>query len=815
MDSPQLAVTGETAACARRVQVEVEGAVQGVGFRPFVYRLASELGLAGWIRNTPRGVELELEGPVPALEALVRELRLAPPARAVVRELREVWGEARGLAGLRILPSERQGERVAGVLPDLATCDACMADIGLMPGSNGADDRRFGYPFTNCTDCGPRFSIIRAVPYDRSNTTMAAFELCPACRAEYEDPLDRRFHAQPTACPDCGPTVWLEPAGAEWRGGANLPPAAPRGAAAIAAAAAAIRQGAIVALKGLGGFHLVVAATDEEAVARLRRRKRRPAKPLAVMVRDLEMARAICDVPAEAAALLRSPEAPIVLLPRAAGRGAIQLAESVAPGNPYLGVMLPYTPLHHLLLAELDAPVVATSGNRSDEPICTSGAEARERLAGIADLFLLHDRPIERPVDDSVVQLAAGEARPIRRSRGYAPQPVQLPAAVPPILAVGGELKNVIALSRARDVYLSQHIGDLESVEAQRAFERAIADLQRLLDVTPIAIAHDLHPDYASSRWATRRRPAGEPAPLLIPVQHHHAHLAACLADSGAGGRALGVVWDGTGLGVDGTIWGGEFLLGDAAACRRVARLRPFRLPGSDAAVREPRRVALALLHAGWRGDVLGRLERSGAAGAFAEPELGVLLRMLDAGVNAPWTTSMGRLFDATASLLGIAQRVTFEGEAAMALEWAVDMHETGAYSIPVVRVAGGDDESPAAADACDGAAACLLELDWRPAVEELLADRAAGVGVPVAAARFHNGLVNAIAQVAERVGEERVALTGGCFQNRVLLERATARLSALGFEPLLHRQVPANDGGLALGQVAVAAARLGGVQGR
>jgi hydrogenase maturation protein HypF len=774
-------------------------------------------------------VTLEVEGPVAALERFLQVVRTAPPPRAVVREVREAWLADSGMDQLRIVPSEAGGERLAAVLPDLATCDACLDDIGAGPTGAAGADRRLGYPFTNCTDCGPRFSIIRALPYDRPHTTMAGFQLCPACQAEYQDPLDRRFHAQPTACPDCGPRLTLVEADH---------PAAARahGRSALAGAAAAIRAGRVVAVKGLGGFHLMVDAADDAAVRRLRDRKRRPTRPLAIMAPGLDAARELCAVSEDAAALLAAPEAPIVLLPR---RPGAPVAESVAPGNPYLGVMLPYTPLHHLLMAAVGRPLVATSGNLSDESICIDNDEALDRLGAIADIFLLHDRPIERPVDDSVVQWLDGAPSLLRRARGYAPLPIRLDGdgrvegAGAAILAVGGQMKNAVALARGDDVFLSQHVGDLDSAESQGVFERVVADFLRLYEVTPAATAHDLHPDYAATRWAVEWGP-GE----RIPVQHHHAHLAACLADAGEPGPALGVVWDGTGLGPDGTIWGGEFLLGDAAGYRRVAHLRPFRLPGGDAAVKEPRRVALALLHAAagaslgagvgagvgpgmgggaWdSGSAVDWLGRTPAGQAFEPAELRLTQRMLDTGFQAPWTTSAGRLFDGVASLMGLRQRVDHEGEAAMALEYAVGDTANGTgeagvvgYTLPLVAAGGAGGAGAAGSSSGDDDARPPWVVDWAPALAELMADVDAGVPSEVVAARFHAGLIAAMLAVAERVGCERVALTGGCFQNRVLADGAAAALRRRGFRPLLHRRVPPNDGGLALGQVAVAAAML------
>lgn len=762
--------------------------MQGVGFRPFVWRLATELGVTGWVRNDVRGVEVEAEGPAAALETFRRRLEAEAPPRAVVRGVSAAWLPALGFSEFEIRGSDGLGEKVVSVLPDLATCPDCLREM------RDPSDRRHRYPFLNCTGCGPRFTIVRALPYDRPNTTMSAFALCPACRGEYEDPRDRRFHAQPTACPACGPRLALWDAS-----GKTLA----EGDAALLAAARALRSGEIVAVKGLGGFHLCCDARDAAAVARLRERKVRRAKPLALLVKDLDAARALCEVTEAAALWLLSPEAPILLLPRLPGA---PVAPNVAPESTRLGVMLPATPLHHLLLSEADAPLVATSGNLSDEPIATDEREALARLGGIADLFLVNDRPVERHVDDSVAWLVGDDLGLLRRARGFAPLPVPVAGTLPPLLAVGAHLKNAVALGLGGEVVLSQHVGDLETPEALGAFERVIADLLRLWEAAPVAIAHDLHPDYLSTRWA-RRAAAGDesegplpPALLaaaragrlrLVPVQHHHAHLASCLAENGAEGPALGVTWDGTGYGTDGTVWGGELLLGDAAGFARVASLRPFRLPGGEAAVREPRRSALALLLALLGPSALSRTDLAPVA-AFTEAERALLDRMVATGAHSPATTSAGRLFDGVAALLGLHPRSAFEGEAAMALEARADPDERGAYPFPLVPAA--DESSPAL-------------LDWRPLLHALLEDGARGVPVPVRSARFHNALVEGIAAAARAAGSPRVALSGGCFQNRLLLERTRERLAADGFEVLTHRLVPPNDGGLALGQVTVAAA--------
>jgi len=764
------------AAAPARVRLYVRGTVQGVGFRPFVYRLAHELGLTGWVGNDPAGVVIEVEAGEPELARFRERLRGEAPPHAAIVDLREQRIPVVGQPGFEIRASRAAGEPTALVLPDLATCDACLAEL------YDAADRRHGYPFINCTHCGPRFTIVRALPYDRPNTTMAGFVLCPGCGSEYRDPEDRRFHAQPNACPVCGPHLRL----LDSEGVALTPAGDDR--AAVEAAALAIADGRIVAVKGIGGFLLLCAAGNGPAVHALRQRKHRPRKPFAVMARDLAAAAAIVEVNAEAAALLAGADAPIVLLPR---RPNAAVVPEVAPGNPYLGVMLPCAPLLHLLLAHTHGPVVATSGNLSEEPICIAEEEALVRLHGIADIFLSHDRPIQRHVDDSVAWIVNGQARLLRRARGHAPLPIRLAEPVRPLLAVGAQLKNAVAVARGRDAFLSQHIGDLETPESQQAFTAVIGDLLSFYAVEPLAIAHDLHPDYSATAWAASVGAELPGRPVLFAVQHHHAHLASCLADNGATGTALGVIWDGTGLGTDGTIWGGEFLRGDAAGFQRVAHFRPFRLPGGDAAVVEPARVALSLLHQLFGDDVFD-LDLPALA-RMPEGKRRVLQRMLAAAVNSPLTSSAGRLFDGVAAMLDLIGTASYEGEAAMALEFAVAPEETGRYHLPMLEPG---------------------ELDWRPALRELLADLRAGVERGRIAARFHNALVHAAVTVAERAGERRVALSGGCFQNRVLTERLAAALRARSFEVLEHRQVPPNDGGIALGQIAVAAARLRAAEG-
>ena len=577
----------------KRLRMEIRGAVQGVGFRPFVYRLATGLGLSGWVLNDIRGVFLEVEGDLELLSAFRERILSEAPPRARIQGLNESWLDPIGYEGFQIRTSDAKGTKTVLILPDIATCQDCLTEI-LDP-----ENRRYLYPFTNCTNCGPRFTIVRDLPYDRPNTTMRGFALCQECRAEYENPLDRRFHAQPTACPACGPQL------AAWtRSGEVLA----RGDEALAVAADVLLRGDVLACKGLGGFHLMCDARNEAAVGRLRARKAREDKPFALMVRDLAAARSLAEISPAAAALLESAEAPIVLLPRL---GEEAVARAVAPGRPELGLMLPATPLHHLLLRAASAPLVATSGNLSEEPICTDELEALSRLAGMVDVFLVHDRPIERHADDSVVRIAAGAPRVLRRARGYAPLPVPVAEELPVILAVGAHMKTAVALSVGRQVFLSQHIGDLETPEAMNAFRRVIADFLRLYEARPALVAHDLHPGYPSTLWAEEWAVThGIPS---LAVQHHHAHLVSCLAENGAPGPALGVTWDGTGYGTDGTVWGGEFLRGDAGGFTRFAHLRPFRLPGGEGGVErlDDRREGQLCL------ELLGHRRGAGAAGGI------------------------------------------------------------------------------------------------------------------------------------------------------------------------------------------------------
>jgi hydrogenase maturation protein HypF len=759
-----------------RLKVIVRGAVQGVGFRPFVYRLASELKLKGWVSNSSQGVFAELEGPRTALDEFSIRLRKEKPPRAIIQSLESSFLDAIGYSGFEITESKAAGDKSALILPDIATCLDCLREVFDLT------NRRFRYPFTNCTNCGPRFSIIEALPYDRTNTSMKKFMMCPDCEREYRDPLDRRFHAQPNACPRCGPQLQL------WdKNGRTLSEKDD----ALQRATDAIRSGKIVALKGIGGFQLIVDACNGAAVVRLRERKHREEKPFALMYPSLDAVRADCEVSGLEERALVSPESPIVLVKRDHWAGQAngsasrlhQLAEAVAPRNPNLGVMLPYSPLHHLLMRELGFPIVATSGNLTDEPICIDEHEALQRLHGLADLFLVHNRPIVRHVDDSIVRVICDRETVLRRARGYAPLPIAVRSKIEnreskTVLAVGAHLKNTVALKIDNNVFISQHIGDLETKQAYSAFQHSIQDLPRLYDARIDIVVCDMHPDYLSTKFATQ---LGLPNK---PIQHHLAHVVACMAENEIEPPALGVAWDGTGYGLDGTIWGGEFLLvkGDGSF-ERVAHFRQFRLPGGDRAIKEPRRSALGVLY-----EIFG----DGAWGFpplvadLSEQEKSLLRQILEKQINAPLTSSVGRLFDAVAALLGLRQTSSFEGQAAMELEFTRQGGVADAYSFVVTTTA-------------------PIVLDWAPGILQLVDDVAGGEDAGLMSAKFHNGLVEAAVDVAKKIGESKIVLSGGCFQNRYLTERIIERLREENFRPYWHQRIPPNDGGISAGQCVAA----------
>ena len=736
---------------AKRERLTVEGTVQGVGFRPFVYRLAQELGLSGYVQNTRAGVIIEIEGADARVAAFKKALQERKPPQARFLRLDNTPLTAEGGHDFIIRPSEAGEETTALILPDLAVCGECLREM------NDPSDRRYRYPFINCTNCGPRFSIITALPYDRPNTTMAGFEMCQTCRCEYDDPENRRHHAQPIACPDCGPQLELRNAKGKTKA---------RRDKALLKAAQAVCDGKILALKGLGGFHLVCDARNAAAIAEFRRRKQRPIKPFAVMYPSLNAAQADCVIRPEEEDLLTSAEAPIVLLRR---NTTAAVTDNVAPGNPNLGVMLPYTPLHHLLMSELGFPVVATSGNRAGEPICTDEDAAAEALQGIVDLFLVHDRPISGRCDDSILRVMRGRVTILRRARGYAPLPVVVKHSFAvPVLAVGGHLKNTVALAVRDRVFLSPHIGDLDTPEACAA-HRAAADLLcSLYKAEPENIVHDLHPDYSSTRVAKKR--GGN----VIAVQHHHAHALACMAENGVKPPCLAVAWDGNGYGTDNTVWGGEFLKIERGRFERSLHLLPFPLPGGDAAAQDPKRAALGMLYALDGEDAFGRHL------GLPEADAWLMKAALKKNINCPLTSSAGRIFDAVAALTGICTENGFEGQAAMALEFAADADATSLYDFEIE----------------DGA------IDWRPMLRAILGDIGTGTDPGAISGKFHATLAAMIVAAAKSVGEETVLLTGGCFQNGLLLDYAADALAQSGFKVQTHRHVPPNDGGLALGQV-------------
>jgi hydrogenase maturation protein HypF len=751
---------------SERWRLKVSGVVQGVGFRPFVYSLATRYGLAGSVGNNSSGVLIEIEGPPPALETFRNQLQAEQPPLARIESVETETAPVTRIPGFSIHLSNTIVGESTPISPDIAICAACLKEL-FDPA-----DRRYRYPFINCTNCGPRFTIIRDIPYDRPFTTMAAFKMCPACDAEYHDPLNRRFHAQPNACAVCGPSLAFHPGGQ-------------KAEQALAAAKAALAAGKIVAVKGIGGFHLACDATNATALAELRRRKGRVDKPFALMARDLAHIDQYACMNDEEASLLLAKERPIVLLRR---KSAGTPSPLIAPGNNQLGFFLPYSPLHHLLVE--DKPLVMTSGNRSDEPIVRDNEEALHRLADLADAFLLHDRDIHVVCDDSVVRIFEGRELPLRRSRGYAPLPVRLANSGPSVLATGGELKATLCLTKDSHAYMSQHIGDMENIETLEAFDRAFQHLSAIFRLAPERVACDLHPGYLSTHWAEA---FSEKCSLpLVRVQHHHAHIASLLAEHTLSSeqKVIGVSFDGTGYGTDGAIWGGELLLADCRSFSRLGHLKYVPLPGGDAAVKRPYRMALAHLRSAgipWTDDLP-------CVRATPTDEKKVLDRQLEMRINCVDTSSMGRLFDAAASLLDVRHTVTYEAQGAMELEAISDVQETtdiqNAYRFEIT----GDDE---------------LIFDPAPLWHAMVDDLRHGTARTMISARFHRAVANLITELCviarERFGLTQVALSGGVFQNSLLLELAKGALTQQGFEILTHRIVPPNDGGLALGQAAIA----------
>ena len=762
-------------------RIHITGIVQGVGFRPFVYGLAKRYELNGWVRNTSAGVDIEVDGEQEILDAFVKALRDEAPPLSRIDELSASFQAPNGFRSFDIVHSEAVEGAFQPISPDVSICPDCLRELF------DPLDRRYRYPFINCTNCGPRFTIIKDIPYDRPKTTMAPFAMCPDCEKEYTDPLDRRFHAQPVACPVCGPQVTFERSTVQTSTRDD----------AILDTRTALANGEIVAIKGLGGFHLACDATDAEAVSELRHRKLRVDKPFALMMPDLETVEQHCFVSNAERELLQSGARPIVLLQR---KPESPIAKECAPGQDTLGVMLPYTPLHYLLLEkdnEFPEALVMTSGNISEEPIATDNNDARERLASLADAFLMHDRDIHVRCDDSVVRVVGGEkletdhwslvTYPIRRSRGYSPFPVKLPFEAPPLLAVGPELKNTFCITNKNYAFLSHHIGDMENYETLRSFEQGIEHFERLFRVKPEAIVYDLHPNYLATRYALQRA-EGENLPM-IGVQHHHAHIAACMAEHGLDGSQplIGLSFDGTGYGEDGAIWGGEVLVADYQSYERALHLDYFPLPGGDMAIKKPARTALALLWSlGMDWD-----DRLASVTEFCAEDRTTLRTQLEREINTPMTSSMGRLFDAAAALAGVRQAVNYEAQAAIEFEALADPGEDGMYPFKREQVV----------------------IDVRSAVEALVTDVLAGVPIPTISAKFHNGLAGLALEICQNLRSarelEQVAMSGGVWQNITLLRRTLSLLQGDGFVVYIHHQVPTNDGGLSLGQAAIAAARM------
>jgi len=738
----------------KNVLINIQGTVQGVGFRPFVYRLAHELNIKGWIINSSAGVEIEAEGDESNVENFLVLLKNEKPVNSIINDFKYVNSDIKNFTKFEIKESNNTSIKTALILPDLATCPDCLNEIF------NPKERRYLYPFTNCTNCGPRFSIIESIPYDRANTTMKEFGMCEDCRREYENPMDRRFHAEPIACPKCGPQIKLYNANKEIIAGNEV----------IKKAAELILDGKIIALKGLGGYQLIIDARNNRAVKRLRERKHREEKPFAMMFPSLEMIKKYCEVSKEEEKLLLSVQSPIVLLKK---KENSLIAEDISKGNNYYGVMLPYTPLHHILMKELNTPIVATSGNISDEPICITNEEAFEKLNGIADYFLVHNRKIVRQVDDSVVRVIKNKPFMIRRARGYAPYPVILNEDVPQAIAVGGQLKNTVSISNGKNVFISQHIGDLDSKEAYSAFKKIISDFKNLYDINPEYIISDLHPDYVSTKFAQ------DTGLKLVQVQHHYAHILSCIAENNIEGEVLGISWDGTGYGTDGNIWGGEFLKINEDKFERFAHFDYFPLPGGEKAIKEVWRIGASLLYAATKDKKLVKTY-------YKDFDTDVILNLIDKKINSPLCSSVGRLFDGIASLINLKQNTSFEGQAAMDLENILSGTLTDdRYKFEIIKA--GENN---------------YIVDWRKVVLDIINDFTKNISKQNISAKFHSALTDIIIEISKISGIKQIALSGGCFQNKNLIEKTIDRLSEEGFKVYWQSEIPTNDGGISLGQM-------------
>jgi len=752
--------------------IHINGIVQGVGFRPFIFNLALENNLTGWVRNSASGVDIEVTGEKELLDTFQSKILNSAPPLAQIDSIDTQEIQHKPFDSFKIISSKDESTDFIPVAPDVAICDQCQAELF------DPNDRRYRYPFINCTNCGPRFSIIKEIPYDRPKTTMAGFEMCSDCREEYENPRDRRFHAQPVACPVCGPQVWLEITPGEQFAEKE---------AAIQEARRFIAEGKILAVKGLGGFHLACDATNPEAVTLLRRRKNRPAKPFALMAFDVETIRKFVDVSPPAEKLLISPQAPIVLMRKKANT---EVAESVAPGQANLGFMLPYTPLHLLLLEKEQGypkALVMTSGNLSEEPIIHEIDVARKKLAEIADAFLMHDRPIHRRIDDSVYSVIGDKRYPIRRARGYAPNPIRLSDSLPKVLAVGPQMKNTFCLTRDKYAFVSHYIGEMENWETYQDYKKAIRHYESLFRIQPEAIGYDLHPDYLTTNYALERA-ATEGLPIY-PIQHHHAHLASCMIENNLAPheQVAGLIFDGTGYGTDGTIWGGEIFIGNCFEFERLFHLKPVPLPGGESAIKRPARMALSTL---WAYDLPWESSLAPIK-ALSARELNVLRVQLKKGINSPLTSSMGRLFDAVSALIGVRERITYEAQAAIELEALADNDELGYYAWRM------DDDL----------------IDVKPMLEGILEDLSNKVSSQRISARFHNTIAGLCLEIAKSIEKEyairKVILSGGVWQNQILLEKTTALLNINGFHALVHHQLPPNDGCVAFGQAMITAYQI------
>jgi len=771
----------------KSASISVRGIVQGVGFRPFVYGLAVEHNLKGWVYNTSEDVKIEVEGEAEAVGQFERELEAKAPPLAYIENVTIEYHPPLGYENFEIRHSQAQEGKYQLISPDVATCQACLGEL-LNP-----EDRRYRYPFTNCTNCGPRFTIIEDMPYDRPKTTMRSFQMCPQCQAEYDNPLDRRFHAQPNACPKCGPRVELVDNQGNLITGLNP----------VAAASQLLEEGKIVAIKGLGGFLLACDATNNIAVKKLRQRKKRSSKPFAIMVAAVAEAKRHCYVSPEEEDLLTSPQSPIVLI---GWREDSSVSREVAPNLRFLGVMLPYTPLHHILLRDTGLPLVMTSGNLSEEPIARDNDEALRRLSGIADYFLVHNRDIYSRYDDSVAIVERGTSQLIRRARSYAPYPIRLPFETKQVLGCGAEEKNTFCLTKDNYAFLSQHIGDMENMETLEHFDSTISLYKRLFHVEPEIVAHDLHPDYLATKYA---RELGESGIKLIPVQHHHAHIASCMADNGLEGLVIGVAFDGTGMGEDGNIWGGEFLVADYRNFRRAGHLEYLPLPGGATAIRRPRRTAI-----GYILTLLGDNALNHDLPVMKEAdetEIEVIKRQVERKINSPLSSSMGRLFDAISALLGIKGEIDYEGQAAVELEMAafsfVIAGPVPSEARELDEAISGDNESYPYRIVEDEGVKIVHLGDLLSAVIE---DLHQGISKGRISVKFHNTVARMINEMCHLIADETpmvsgVALSGGVFQNRLLLKRTVSLLESSGFQVFTHRQVPCNDGGISLGQAVIA----------